>query len=185
MARQDTDTSAGNWSATQGGYLTGQEAITTLDLVALEMERKWGAGRLRLLVGSELRAKFDRQRAKVDDAIRGTEVADVVRESGRMVAAWRALDREAENIDASRSNLAVWEVSLPDGRVAAIVQDSTVAGLVASQTQGRHVLVFTLEEIALLLANFPSLWSVKTEFPGATVEVVRKRPRDPLDALVP
>ena len=32
-----------------------------LDQVALGMERKWGAGRLRLLVSDFLRAKFDEQ----------------------------------------------------------------------------------------------------------------------------
>ena len=40
-----------------------------LDHVAVEMERKWGVGRLRLLVSDLLRAKFDAQKDKLDAAI--------------------------------------------------------------------------------------------------------------------
>jgi hypothetical protein len=40
-----------------------------LDHVAAGMERKWGLGRLRLLVSDLLRAKFDAQKDKLDAAI--------------------------------------------------------------------------------------------------------------------
>ena len=43
--------------------------IDGLDQVAVEMERKWGVGRLRLLVSDLLRAKFDAQKDKLDAAI--------------------------------------------------------------------------------------------------------------------
>ena len=40
-----------------------------LDRLADEMDRKWGIGRLRLLVSDLLRAKFDAQKDKLDAAI--------------------------------------------------------------------------------------------------------------------
>ena len=40
-----------------------------LDLLAHEMDRKWGIGRLWLLVSDLLRAKFDAQKDKLDAAI--------------------------------------------------------------------------------------------------------------------
>ena len=42
--------------------LAGQEAIDDVHMVAVDMERKWGRGRLRLLVDADLREKFDRHR---------------------------------------------------------------------------------------------------------------------------
>jgi hypothetical protein len=44
-------------------------ALDGVDAVATAMERKWGVGRLRLLVGDDLRARFDAQRARLDAAI--------------------------------------------------------------------------------------------------------------------
>ena len=43
--------------------------IDGLDQVAVEMERKWGVGRLRFLVSDLLRARFDAQKAKLEAAI--------------------------------------------------------------------------------------------------------------------
>jgi len=54
-----------SWARTNGTYLAGRAYIDGADETACEMETKWGADRLRLLVSTELREKFDRQR---DDA---------------------------------------------------------------------------------------------------------------------
>jgi hypothetical protein len=44
-------------------------ALDGVDRTAAEMERKWGVGRLRLLVSDLLRAKFDAQKDRLDAAI--------------------------------------------------------------------------------------------------------------------
>lgn len=172
------------WLSNHGTYLAGQEAIDTLDLLAIEMERKWGSDRLRLLVTEELRHKFDRQRWKTNQAIWTGELADVQRETKRMQNAWKVLDRYAE-IHASPLNPAVWEVSLEDGSVAQIVQDSSVAGLQAAANArlGRKAAVYTLEEVGRLLSKFPSLWQAKEIFPGSTVTKVRQSVSDPLNSI--
>lgn len=171
------------WLAEQGTYLAGQEAIDTLDLVAIGAERKWGADRLRLLVSEDLRSKFDRQRVLTSNAIWRGELADVQRETRRMIAAWRALDAAADRDDASRLPATVWEVPLEDGSVAQIVRESDQAGLQAAQEAraGRQVAVFTLEEVGRLLSKFPSLYEAKRIFPGAVVTKIRQSVADPLN----
>ena len=49
--------------------LVTKAILDGLDETARQMERKWGVGRLRLLVDDALRAKFDAQKAKLDAAI--------------------------------------------------------------------------------------------------------------------
>ena len=172
---------APSWQATVGTYISGQAEVDEMDLVAGEMERKWGAGRLRLLVDIPLREKFDRQRYLVNQALWHGELQDVIRESRRMIAAWRALDRAAEAAGRQEASPEVWEATLANGAVAAIVRDPNHANLV--KADGRHVRVYTLDEIAHLIHGFPELAAAKDVFPGAYVEKVRGRISDPLDAV--
>ena len=57
------------WASTPGTYIAGQANIDGADKVAVEMEKKWGCDRLRLLVDTELREKFDRQRYLFNAAV--------------------------------------------------------------------------------------------------------------------
>lgn len=174
------------WNDNPGTYLAGQEAVDTLDLVAIDMERKWGAGRLRLLIPEDLRTRFDRQRLLTNEAILNGKLEDVRRETRRMITAWKAADQAAESDPAvKRLPEAVWEISLEDGSVAQIVRDSSVAGLQAAQEaiSGRKVAVYTLEEVGRLLSRFPSLYQTKAAFPGATVTKIRTSVTDPLDGV--
>lgn len=101
-----------------------------------------------------------------------------------MANAWRALDQAADS-NASPLNPAVWEVSLQDGTVAAIVRDSSQACLLAAQAtaDGRALAVYTLEEVGRLLSKFPALTQVKAAFPGATVTRIRQSVGDPLNSM--
>ena len=170
------------WSAQQGTYIAGQESIDSLDLVAIGMERKWGADRLRLLVPEELRTKFDRQRLLTDQAITCGELADVLRETKRMITAWRALDAVADQNPANRLPATVWETPGPDGAVIQIVRESELAGMIAAENvaAGRKTQVYTLEEVGRILSKMPSLYQVKDYFPGATITAVRQSVGDPL-----
>ena len=169
------------WQTTVGMFISGQAEVDDLDLVAIEMERKWGCGRLRLLVDVPLREKFDRQRYLLNQALWHGELQDVIAQTRRMIAAWRALDRAAEAAGRQELDTEVWEVALPSGAVAAIVRDPHQAGKVAAQD--RSVRVYTLDEIGRLIEGFPEILAAKQVFPGATVERVRTRVSDPLDAV--
>jgi hypothetical protein len=170
-----------SWARTNGTYIAGRSYIDGVDETASEMEAKWGADRLRLLVPADLREKFDRQRYLVNQAIWHGELEDVRRETGRMVNAWLALDRVATEAGKQPLPPAVWEIALADGSVAAIVPDHARAAMVNGE--GRHVAVYTLDEISRLLSNYPEVAKAKLVFPGATVTEVRRSVSDPLSEI--
>jgi hypothetical protein len=171
--------SSQSWAASPGTYITAQSYIGAADQVAVEMESKWGTGRLRLLVAAELTEKFDRQRYLFNQAIWHGDLEAVRRESGRMANAWRALDSAASTAGQKPLAREVWEVALEDGTVAAIVPDNAHASQVIAE--GRKVAVYTLEEIAALLTAFRATVQAKLMFPGATITAVRTPHGDPLD----
>lgn len=173
-------TPALRWQQTAGMALAGQEAIDDAQMAAIEMERKWGRGRLRLLVDAELREKFDRQRFLFNQAVWTGELPDVQREAKRMVAAHRALDRRATETGKATLPATVWEVTLSDGTVAAIVKEPELDYQIAD---GRRVNVYNLAEIGRLIEGFPTLARVKEAFPGAVVERVGDEILDPLSDL--
>jgi hypothetical protein len=171
-----------SWAATYGTHLAGQAAIDGADHAAITMENKWGAGRLRLLVSTELREKFDKQRFKLNAAIWHGDLAELQEQSRRMVNAWMALDRAAEAAGASTLHRLVWEVVMPDGTVAAIVRGGEEAhGL--ETCEGRSMVVYTLDEIGIMLGNYREVVKVKEVFPGATVEAIRRTISDPLNGF--
>ena len=176
-----TERSTPDWHATPGTYIAGREHLDDMDMVAVEMEEKWGRDRLRLLVDRELREKFDRQRYKVNNAIWHGNWQDVLREADRMVKAYRALDRAAEAAGAHLLAPEVWEAVTPDGTVVAVVRNDLDLRLVVAQ--GRHVEVYTMAEVARMLAAYPALGAAKASFPGCQVERVSGPPRDPLQAI--
>ena len=169
------------WARTNGSYIAGRAYVDGAEMTACEMETKWGADRLRLLVSPELREKFDRQRYLFNQAIWHGELEAVRREAGRMVNAWIALDHAAESAGALKLSREVWEVALADGSVAAIVSDDSHAALV--NAEGRQVAVYTLEEIGRLLSAHPHIVKTKQVFPGATVTAVRRSVENPLNAV--
>jgi hypothetical protein len=170
-----------SWAASYGTHLAGQAAIDGADHAAITMEQKWGAGRLRLLVNTAMREKFDKQRFKLNAAIWHGDLQELQTEAQRMVNAWMALDRAAAAAGAFGLVPTVWEVALPDGTVAAIVRDRSDLPLVAGE--GRQLVVYTLDEIAVMLGNYREVVRVKEAFPGAKVEAIRRTINDPLDGI--
>jgi hypothetical protein len=179
MAKTDLKTPPPRrWDATHGEYISGRAHLDGVDATAVAMETKWGNGRLRLLVGPDLRERFDRQRYLLNSAIGHGELAEVIREATRMVTAWKALDQAAEQAGANQLPLGVLEVTLEDGSVAVIAQDYD-----SRLAKGRAVAVYTLNEIGRILSGYQALNVVKLTWPGATVVRVDKSIPDPLDGL--
>ena len=143
-----------------------------LDELAHAMERKWGVGRLRLIVSDFLRAKFDEQKDRLDAALQSGEERYVTAQVEGMRRAWSALDRAAH--DAGETPLApeVWECVLPStGEVVSLVRTATEAHHVA-----RECRVFTVAEVAILIeALGDGVLAVKHSFPGATVTGIRRK----------
>jgi hypothetical protein len=153
-----------------------QAMIDGLDQVAFAVERKWGVGRLRLLVSDFLRAKFDEQKDRLDAAVRSGEERFVSAQVEGMRRAWQALDRAAHEAGASPLAPKVWECVLPStGEIISLVRSEEEAHHVARE--GR---VFTVTEVALLIeALGDGVLNIKQKFPGATITGVhRKAPVD-------
>lgn len=99
-----------------------------------------------------------------------------------MVKAWLALDRIATAAGKQVLAPEVWEVVLEGGPVAVIVRDDVQAHA-AVAAEGRHVAIYTLEEIGRLLSAYPDIARVKEVFPGATVTAVKKSISDPFEGI--
>ncbi len=147
-----------------------QAMVEGLDEIAHAMERKWGVGRLRLLVSSFLRAKFDEQKDRLDAAISSGEESYVRAQVEGMTRAWEALDSAATEAGEKPLAPEVWECVLRKrGEVVSLVRTEAEAHHVARE--GR---VFTTAEIAILIeALGDGVLSVKQTFPGATIAAVR------------
>ena len=174
-------TNLNGWDAHHGTYIAGRAALDGVDALAIEMEDRWGCGRLRLLVSTELREKFDRQRYRLNSAVLHGDLEAVRTEASRMMAAWLALNNAALMAGARVLDPEVWEVPLSTGKVAAIVKDTAGAHRVVAD--GRDLLVFTLDEIARLIEAHHTVVAAKVQWPGAEVVAVRKSVTDPLNGI--
>lgn len=150
-----------------------QAMVEGLDQVAVAMERKWGVGRLRLLVSDLLRAKFDEQKDRLDQAIATNQEAYVRIHVDGMRRAWEALDRSAREAGEAPLAPTVWECVLPDtGEIVSLVRTEAEAHHVA-----REGCVFTVAEIATLIAGLgDAVLEAKKKFPGAAVTGMRRKP---------
>ena len=169
------------WQQTPGMYIAGREALDEADNLFLEMDRKWGVGRLRLIVDGVRREKFDRQRFLLSQARWTGELEDVKRESKRMVQALTFLDKAATDAGKQPIDPSVWEIGIEQGVfrgvVVAIVKESEAIAKV--RADGRYTLVYTLDEIGKMIGADAFSLSVKETFPGSEV-IAAKQINDPL-----
>ena len=166
------------WCQTPELYYAGRAAMDGADKLAVDMEAKWGIGRLRLLVSNEWREKFDRQRNIYNEAIADGALEDVRREAARMEAAWRKLDKEAAAAGHQQLAPDVWEVMDANGmQVIIIVKNGADATNVARAN--RACIVYSLEEVGRILSLYPEIAAVKHAFPGAAVTAMKMKP-DPV-----
>lgn len=169
------------WARSNGMYIAGRAYLDEADQTAAQMETRWGVGRLRLLVSIELREKFDRQRYLLNQAVWHGELEEVRTQSARMIKAYEFLSRTAEEAGHKPLDSLVWETATGDGTVIAIVPDATHAHRVISE--GRKVVVYSLDEVGRMLSEANIISRAKIVFPGATVTAVRKTVDDPLDYI--
>jgi hypothetical protein len=167
------------WGREKAGIgMAIQGLVQSVDALTDEMERKWGVGRLRMLVPDDLRERFDRQWHKWQAAYAAQDLAAVRAHSEAMRRAWTAL--EAAALEAGHAPLApeVWETRMPDGSVLAVVRTQQEAHALARD--GRERKVWTMDEVGRVLCTWEGRrWveAVHTCFPGARVETVRLTPR--------
>ena len=163
--------------------LTRTKAVLDgLDQTARQYELIWGVDRLRLLVGDDMRERFDRGLNLLNEAILEGRYRDVEKYALMMKRGWDALDAEARTLNADTLASVVWEVGLPSGKVAALVR--TEAEAYAVSAEGRYVEVWTIGEIGRLIEGpWKNIGQVKEAFPGALVTDYRNK-KLPNDEIV-
>lgn len=161
------------WQRSYGTFITGQSFLDEVTLLADRMESKWGAGQLRLIVGPELRDKFDRQRFLLNQAMYYGELEDVRVQSQRMIKAWSALDRAATDAGHSVQLPEVWDHISENGNVYAFVRNRDDAKVY--MRPGRESMLYTLEEVCRILDAQRGLTEAKEAFPVSEVIGVQKR----------
>lgn len=151
--------------------------IDGVDFIATQMERKWGIGRLRLIVDDTLRTKFDAQFEKFNAAIEAGQTDLISVQAEGMKRAWQALDKAADAAGQKPLSAEVWEVTLPgSGRIVAVVRTSEEAHLVA--TPDRET--WTLSEISHLIEHAGTLVAdIKRTFPGAEITAIHGKTNSP------
>lgn len=148
-----------------------QDALEPLDRVAVEMEGKWGVGRLPRLVTPEMAAKFSSAREKLDEAIRANDLSAVVAKASVLIRGWQALDQAATDGGHKTYPEAVWS-KLHRGTKYTIVLDRADVSKVAKDSK-HPATVVTLDELLVVWDDFQGrrvIEETKTLFPGATVE---------------
>lgn len=161
-----------------------QSYFVGLEECRREAESRWGVGRLELLAGDELRARWMRQCASWSAAYAAAWDAPFVSrdalqlvqdKAAAMRRGWAAL--EAAAAEAGHREIApwVWEVILADGSVAALVQTDAEASKVIAD--GRFLQVYTLAEVGNVIDALPPvLRQAKQVFPGARFQAPRRDP---------
>lgn len=144
--------------------------IEEVDAIAFSMERKWGIGRLRLLVSEDLRARFDAQADKFNAALETGQESLLSVQAEGMKRAWQFLDKAATAEGKQPMSAEVWEIRLPkSGRIVAVIRTSEEAHLV--QMPERET--WTLQEISHLIEHAGHLvGDIKRTYPGAEIKAI-------------
>ena len=125
-----------------------RQILESVEAAKRAMDRKWGVGRLRLLVSNPLRVKFDNQAHLLDCAIRSGGVDQIASRVDGMIKGWQYLDKSATEQGYRPLPVEIWECVVPTtGEIVAIVrhEDDRQFVIVANQ------LTFTLDDIGRLI----------------------------------
>ena len=141
-------------------------AVKSLDAVARDAEVRWGIGKLESLADPELAVRFEQARVRLNAALNGDDVNEVVARCKDMIRGWKILEKRVSDAGHKPAEFRVWYHKADDGRKYAFVQDPADARLV-----DKDAVAYTLDEIARLIDNkYQTINNVKDLWPGAEVE---------------
>lgn len=148
-----------------------------LDAIASRYEREWGPGRLPLLVSQ---ATATRWHAALDLLTAEWPPAGQTWETVRASIArgWAALAAEATARGHAPLAPACFEAEWAPGRRFAIASDELHRHAIEARNkaEGREVSVWTVAEVAALIAEIPICAAVKEQFPNAVARPVSRGP---------
>lgn len=164
-------------------YSRFSDCLYGVDARVAEMERKWGIGRLRMLVSQPTRERFDMAQAMWRKSVEACQASKVMPEpllaeleahAAMMMRAWAAVDAEATQAGQKPLQPEWWEVQPDDPADPVICLTRTLqeAHAVAAQAkaEGRLVTVWSLCEVGRVIKAQSLASSIKAMWPGAQVQ---------------
>jgi hypothetical protein len=155
--------------------------IETVDRHAREVSLRWGYNRLPHLVPIEWTERFLTQKHKWELAcwecsgsLSPDDLARVRTHGEAMIRAFAKLEAIATEQGDWSGPGPHWEFELKDGTPVVLVRDR--AELSQVDLKGRAAQVWSLDEIADILAKFPDMTRTKECFPGAELISLRTDP---------
>tara|TARA_R110000868_G_scaffold6894_3_gene38273 strand:- start:1186 stop:1632 length:447 start_codon:yes stop_codon:yes gene_type:complete len=146
----------------------------------VEIEGKWGVGRLVRLVTPDMAARFGSAKDKLNDAIRANDGEAVANRAAVLIRGWQALDKAATEAGCEALPLRTVAVK-HNGRAYVIAWDGADIHKAAKQSRTPENVVSVHELLVAYEALRNRIDGVKQAFPGA--EVVRARLSPDGDAL--
>jgi hypothetical protein len=142
------------------------EALRPLDRIAVEMEGKWGVGRLTRLVSPEIAARFGSAKDKLNEAIRSNDGDEVAKRAAVMIRGWQALDKAAT--EAGCETLPLRTVAVQhEGRAYVVAWDRADVHKAAKLSRTPENVVSVHELLVAYEALRAKVDGVKQAFPGA------------------
>lgn len=160
-----------------------QSMLWDYDRELASVEKHWGVDRLPYLVGHETRTRWWRAADALNAAV---EANDADRVEALVANMRRGLVRLAEEAQANgQAPLSpdTIETPLPDGKVLRIVR--TWPEHADRVEKDPHVVTWTVEEVARVVAAYSPVNAVKDAFPGATVTEARSQLSKELNDDIP
>lgn len=146
-------------------------ALRSLDAVARDAEVRWGIGKLESLADPELAARFEQARVRLNAALNGEDVNEVVARCKDMIKGWKVIEKRVREAGHQPADMRVWYHKGDDGRTYAFVQDPADATLVE-----KGAVAYSLDEVVRLLdQRFQTINTVKEHWPGAEVTKVKPK----------
>lgn len=147
------------------------DALRPLDRVAVEMESKWGVGRLPRLVAPDLAARFGSARDKLNEAIRANDGEAVAKRAAVMIRGWQALDAAATEAGCEALPLRTIGVK-HEGRSYVVVWDRGDVHKAATIAPDASLVVTIQELLVAYEALRQKIAGIKEAFPGAELTKV-------------
>lgn len=145
-------------------------ALVPTDAAFTASEAKWGVGRLERLVSETTLMSYRKGWTAYRKAIEDGDILALQAIGPKMVAALAYMDREATTAGHQPLAVDVWEATLTDGTVLAIVKTMPEAHALVASKNGRQRLIYSLAEVARIIEHYEIANAVKLSFPGATIQ---------------
>lgn len=166
-----------------------QSALWDYDRAVTELEAKWGVDRLPYLVDDDTRQKWWSAVDKLNAAVAEEDAEAVRHRVDVCLRGLQVLEAKAERDGQIPMGPTWWEIAMEDGSVLRVVKEwpeGSMARQAAETGQGRpKVVVWSLHEVARVIAAYGAVNSAKATWPGASVAKLRTITEEELDDDIP